>query len=374
MSGSVPAGTASGAGAGSPPNQNVMMTEARAQELAAQAKAADAKAGNSAPVLPQLTKSTTIGSTVDPTNGDLNPYGLDVAPVDAGPLHKGDLVICNFNDKANVQGNGTTIVALRPHPNSSPTHIAQDASLKGCTAIALAPNDNIWAAAFSANLNPIFQPNGTLFSTLAGGPWHGPFGETFSPKAGPFGMAAFYESNAGDGSIVRINITSSGFKFDVIATGFAVNGGKPGNILGPSGLQYDASRDRLIIVDGADNSLSAINSVSLVPPGGITVKGGQFSGVAGALGQRLFSGAPLNGPISSALLPGGNIVLGNTLDPDGTNLMVEFSSTGKMLATKNVDKGAAGAIFGMVATGTNDANTQLFFNDDNTNSTVELSH
>ena len=52
---------------------------------------------------------TTIGSTVDPTNGDGNPYGLAIAPVSAGLLTAGDLVICNFNDSANVQGNGTTI-------------------------------------------------------------------------------------------------------------------------------------------------------------------------------------------------------------------------------------------------------------------------
>ncbi len=42
----------------------------------------------------------TIGSTVDPTNGDENPYGLAIAPVSAGLLAAGDLVICNFNDSA----------------------------------------------------------------------------------------------------------------------------------------------------------------------------------------------------------------------------------------------------------------------------------
>ncbi|HTJ27876.1 MAG TPA: hypothetical protein VMA36_17090 [Candidatus Limnocylindria bacterium] len=382
MSGSFPTGTSPGGTAGTATGaapgtsgQNATMTTARAQELAAQAKAEDARQHRSTgSVLAQLTKTTTIGSTVDPTNNDSNPYGLDVAKVDAGPLHKGDLVICNFNDNANVEGNGTTVVALRPQAGSSPTHIAQNAALKGCTALAIAPNDNIWAAAFSANLNPIFQPSGTLVTTLAGGPWHGPFGQTFSPTAGPFGTAAFYESNAGDGSIVRINITPNGFTEDVIATGFAVNGGKPGNILGPSGLQFDVQRDRLWIVDGADNSLSVINFVSLVPAGGITVKGETFSGVAGVLGQRVFAGAPLNGPISSALLPGGNIVLGNTLDPDGTNLMVEISPTGSLVGTKNVDTGAAGAIFGMVATGTTDMDTQLYFNDDNANALEVLTH
>ena len=352
------------------------MTAARAQQLATQASTADADDAKreSGGVLAQLTKQTTIGSTVDPTNGDQNPYGLDVAKADAGLLKNGDLVICNFNDYANVQGNGTTVVALHPQAGSKPTHVAQDASLKGCNALAVAPNDNFWAAAFSANLNPIFKPDGSLVTMLTGGPWHGPFGETFSPTPGPFGTAAFYVSNAGDGSIVRVNITANGFTEDVIATGFAINGGAPGSILGPSGLQFDARRDRLFVVDGADNSLTVINAVSFIPQGGITLQNGKASGIASPLVRRVFAGPPLNGPISSAFLPGGHLVLGNTLDANGTNLMVEISPNGRLISTKNVDTGAAGALFGMVATGTNNADTQLYFNDDNMNTLQVLTH
>ncbi len=47
--------------------------------------------------------------------------------------------------------------------------------------------------------------------------------------------------------------------------------------------------------------------------------------------------------------------------------MVELSPAGKVLDTRNVDKGAAGAIFGMVATGTSTSTTKLYFNDDNAN-------
>ncbi|MBV8530231.1 MAG: hypothetical protein JO104_02855, partial [Candidatus Eremiobacteraeota bacterium] len=88
----------------------------------------------------------------------------------------------------------------------------------------------------------------------------------------------------------------------------------------------------------------------------------------------VYAGAPLNGPISSALLYNGNIVVGNTLDPAGKNLMVELSSTGALLDVRNVDGGAAGAIFGIAATGTSLANTRIFFNDDNTNQVKVLEH
>jgi hypothetical protein len=47
--------------------------------------------------------------------------------------------------------------------------------------------------------------------------------------------------------------------------------------------------------------------------------------------------------------------------------MVEISPGGQILDVKNVDQNAAGAIFGMVATGTTAATTKLYFNDDNFN-------
>ena len=323
-------------------------------------------------VLDRFDDMHTIGSTVDPINGDQNPYGLDVAKIDAGKLKRGDLVVCNFNNSANVQGTGTTIIALHPNVGSTPLRVAQDASLNGCTEVALGSADDIWASAFSANDNPIFGPDGTLFTTLAGGPWHGPFGEAFAPHAGPFGVAAFYESNAGDGSIVRINITSGGaFTFDVIATGFPVNHGVPGSILGPSGLQYDGKHDRLFIVDGTNNALYSFRHVSTIPAGGITVSGTTFSGPFRKRAKLVFMGPPLNGPISSALFANGHLALGNTLDPAGKNLMVEITPHGRVIDVKNVDTGAAAAIFGMVATGEG-SGTKLYFNDDNDNTVKVL--
>lgn len=335
---------------------------------------ADEDAANS--VLKHLNTITTIGSTIDPIFGELNPYGLDIAKTTSGSIAAGDLVVCNFNDSANVQGTGRTIIALHPQAGSTPTHIAADASLLGCNALAMSPTGVIWNAAFAANDNPLVSGSGTVLTTLPGGPWHHPFGQTFAPTAGKFGIAAFYESNAEDGSIVRIDIhPGPTFTFDVIADGFAVNGGAPGGILSPSGLQYDAKHDRLYIVDGTNNTLVSFKHVSTIPAGGIHVSGLTFSGPFAKRARVVFVGAPLNGPISSALLPDGHLVLGNTLDPNGQNLMVEIAPhSGKVLDVKNVDTGAAGALFGMVASGTSDANTVVWFNDDNANAVWALTH
>ena len=169
------------------------------------------------------------------------------------------------------------------------------------------------------------------------------------------------------GTVVRINLGSS-FTYDVVGSGFPVNHGKPGTALAPSGLAYDASIDTLYFVDGQNNTLVAFKDVSSIPDGGIKAShnGMKFSGPSAADARIVFSGKPLNGPISTALLPNGNIVAGNTLDPDGKNLMIEISPAGKLLDVRNVDKGPAGTLFGMVATGTK-ADTKIWFNDDNDN-------
>lgn len=309
---------------------------------------------------------TTIGSTVDPTNGDQNPYGLAIAPVTMGLLTAGDLVICNFNDSANVQGNGTTIEILHPAPGSTPTRMVQDPNLKGCAAVAVATDDAPWAAAYSSNLAPFYTASGTLVSTLAAGPWAGPWGEIFAPAVG--GAAASYvTSNATNGSIVKVNV--AGTTFTTIATGFTLNSGAvPGNILGPAGLTYDASNDTLFVVDSNTNRVVAFAGYSTLGANAIVVEAdGSFSGPSAASASVLFSGAPLNAPISAAQLFNGDLVVGNT----GDNLLVEISPDGKVVATQNLDTGATGALFGIVATGTDAASTKIYFNDDNDN-TVKL--
>src|SRR5215471_620112 len=56
---------------------------------------------------------TTVASTV-PGNGDVNPYGVAVVPRSQGRLHGGDVLVSNFNNGANLQGTGTTIVQVSP--------------------------------------------------------------------------------------------------------------------------------------------------------------------------------------------------------------------------------------------------------------------
>ena len=59
---------------------------------------------------------TNVASTV-PANGDVNPYGITVVPQSVGRLVSGDTLVSNFNNSANLQGTGTTIVQISPAGN-----------------------------------------------------------------------------------------------------------------------------------------------------------------------------------------------------------------------------------------------------------------
>ena len=122
----------------------------------------------------------TIGSTVDPLNGDQNPYGLTISPAGGGAINQGDLVICNFNDAANIQGLGTTIDLLSPVPGSKPRHLIADPHLTGCAAIAMGSSAP-WIAALDANDNPIVSGGGQLVSPINNFAWTAPGAKPLSP-------------------------------------------------------------------------------------------------------------------------------------------------------------------------------------------------
>lgn len=56
---------------------------------------------------------STVSSTI-PSNGDINPYGVFRVSRSVGRLNRGSILISNFNNSANLQGTGTTLVQIAP--------------------------------------------------------------------------------------------------------------------------------------------------------------------------------------------------------------------------------------------------------------------
>ena len=64
--------------------------------------------------LQSLTAVDLVASTV-PANGDVNPYGVFIVPKSVGNLVKGNLLVSNFNNASNVQGNNPVLLILHTH-------------------------------------------------------------------------------------------------------------------------------------------------------------------------------------------------------------------------------------------------------------------
>jgi hypothetical protein len=343
-------------------------------------------------LLSALATFTMIGSTIDPTaTADAqggNPYGLAIAPLSSGLISAGDLIVCNFNNAAGTQGAGTTMIGLHASAGSTPYQIAQSTQLLGCNAVTMLPDNSIAATAYSANAFPLVSSAGTVSMPFAAGSFAEPWGTAFVAATGTQ-PAALYVTNVGPGggaaNIVRITLdgdTPTGFT--QIAAGFC-GSGSPGAIYAPAGLTYDPSIDTLYIVDTSSYSVVAFSSVSTIGSNGIIVNGScggstptpalSFSGPQMNLARVIASGGQFNAPISAALLADGDLIVGNgDIDnPAITNLAFEISpALGFVGAPLQLDTGAPGALFGIVATTDASGNQIIYFNDDNANAVFSL--
>jgi hypothetical protein len=341
----------------------------------------------SASILSGLSTITTIGPTPDPVEMGGNPYGLAIAPVSAGLITKGDLVVCNFNDGAtNTQGHGTTIVGLHAAAGAMPYSIANSPQLLGCNALAMLPDDSISAAAYGSSLNPLVAPDGTVNNPFAAYTFSAPWGEAYVAAAGSE-PAALYVSDALTGAIDRISLNGDApTAFTEIVKGFCVSGA-PGGVFAPAGLTYDASIDTLYVVDTSSYSVVALAQVSTIGADGVIVDGScgattptptlTFGGPMASSARVIATGGQFNAPISAALLADGDLVVGNgdINNPAVPNLLFEISpALGFVGPPLQLDtSGTPGALFGIAATVDTEGNQIIYFNDDNTNTVNMLS-
>jgi hypothetical protein len=345
-------------------------------------------------------KITTVGSTIDPVNGDQNPYGLTLAPATMGLITAGDLVVCNFNDgPTNTQGLGTTIVGLHPTAGSKPYRIAQSPDLQGCNALTMLPDDSISAAAWTADLNPLVSATGAVQEPFASDHFDSPWGEAYVAATASVPAALYVSSTPGGadnhagGAIRRINLDGDAqTSITEIASGFC-SSGAPGAIFGPAGLTYDPTTDTLYIVDTSSNSVIALAGVSSIMANGIVVNGQCGTGSATPTPEPIFTGpsassakviahgAPLSTPLSAALLSDGDLVVGNAdinvaTASQSTNLLIEVSPVlpgGFVDQPLQLDSGTPGALFGLAAKADAGGNQIIYFNDDNAAAVLELS-
>src|ERR1017187_242832 len=207
-----------------------------------------------------------LGSTVPP-NGDVNPYGVAQVPRSTGNLVEGQFLISNFNNVANQQGTGTTIVQVSAN-GAAHLFAAIDASTVSCpggigltTALvalrsgfvivgSLPTTDGTSATAQAGRLL-ILDRNGVAVASLSGSGINGPWDMTAVDLDG---FAVLFVSNvlngtvAGNGNVVNggtvvrmllatpANGTPRELARTVIASGFAERTDAAALVIGPTGL------------------------------------------------------------------------------------------------------------------------------------------
>lgn len=336
---------------------------------------------DSTSILKKLKKDIEIGSTVDVNNGDMGPRAISVVRSSFG-LQKGQLLVCNFENSAGAAGKGSTIEVLNPKANSKPVTFTQNTKLQGCDGDAVTEANQVYGTGMLAGRVSQFNQDGVLQKSFTND-LQAPFADGDAFCGLPYAPEDIYVSDSKTGAIVKFSFTTvTGGKTTAtqVMTGFAVNKGSGWSILGPSGIQYNSTRigslcnDTLYIVDGVDNTVVSVSTASslllkneiVVQPGGKKFKCLQPKKTCATL---VYSGAPLNAPVASALLPNGNLIVANT---KGGNTLVELTPAGKVLGTKTVDTSSTAHVFGLVATGTSDSDTALFYTDTGTNTLHEL--
>jgi uncharacterized protein (TIGR03118 family) len=329
-----------------------------------------------APIVPNLPNGALQTLTTVPANGDLNPYGVAVVPQgfpSGGSLNPGDILVSNFNNSANQQGTGSTIVDVSP--NGGESTFFQDTTASGLTtALGVLKSGFVIVgnvpATYDSNGNLVSIGQGSLRildskghvvttltdSQLLDGPWDLTVNDQGS-------TAQVFVSNVLNGVVTRIDLSIPKGGDPIvesmtrIASGYLTRTDPAALVIGPTGLAYNAKSGTLYVASTGDNEIFAVSHA-----GSRTSDGGM-----GSVAYQ--DNAHLRGPLGLALAPNGDLITANgdavNPDPNQTSELVEFTPGGQFVGQFSLDAAAGGA-FGLAVTNVGGV-SRLAAVDDNTN-------
>ena len=338
---------------------------------------AGARAAEPQGFLETLRHQTPLASTV-PANGDQNPYAVVVAPVSAGTVRKGDVLVTNFNNSGNLQGAGTTIVAYTPATKALVTFAQLPRALPGCpggvgltTALAMlksgwvivgsTPSTDGTTATKGAGCLIVLDPQGKVAGTLAGPAIDGPWGNMAVIDNGA--TASLFVSNAGFGvgapeaeapvvnqaTVLRVDLSIPPGKPPVVARQTVIGGGfgaqadKDVFLIGPTGLAL-APDGTLYVSDAIGNRIIAIPDAAART-------------TSAGTGREVTKGGFLKRPLAMTIAPNGHLLVINGLNGE----IVEIDpAAGKQIYARWIDANKAqtppgsGDLFGLAMTPSGD--------------------
>jgi len=349
-----------------------------------------AQADQPAGLLPNMHKHITLTTTV-PDNGDQNPYAIAVAPVSAGKIQKDDVLVDNFNNAANLQGVGTTIVdynpttkktslfAQLPHdlpqcPGGAGLSTAMTMLKSGWVIVGSTPSNDGTTDTKGAGCLIVLDPNGNVANVWSGPNINNPWGNM--AVIDNVATAALFVSNAGFGvgsskgtppvvnesTVLRLELSIPEGKPPVITSQTVVAGGfgeqadRGVFLVGPTGLAMGKD-DKLYVSDAVGNRISEIWDAT-------TRK------TNAGVGRTVTQDGMLLRPLAMTATPSGHLLVTNGLN----GKVVEIDPVaGKQLYAQWIDTNKAqtppgnGDLFGIVMTPTGDG---FYYVEDDVNTLV----
>jgi hypothetical protein len=335
------------------------------------------------PAVAGTSRISTIASTV-PANGDVNPYGVAVVPDSVGALHRGDVLVSNFNDSANEQGTGSTIMQISPSgqvstfaaidaghlPGRCPGGVGLTTALSvlrsGWVVVGSLPTTDGTSATAKAGCLIVLDSHGTVRETITGPQINGPWDMTaadYGDSADLFvtnvlnGTVAANGATVQQGTVLRISLRIPSYGrglpkvagTTVIGSGFPERTDPAALVVGPTGVGL-SSHGTLYVADTQGNRIAAI-------PDALTRHG------SAGTGWTVTSGGGLNAPLGLITTPRGLILTVN----GGNGNLVAVTPSGRQLPTVQLDgtgtPPGSGALFGLALA----PHHGLYFVDDDEN-------
>jgi hypothetical protein len=324
-----------------------------------------------------LRRHSMVTSTV-PANGDQNPYAIVFAPVTAGKVQAGDVLVDNFNDRNNLQGLGSTIVAYRPTTKQLHLVAAIPRNLPQCpggvgltTAMTMLKTGWIIVGSLPSQDGTtktkgdgcliILDAQGNVAGTIAGPNINGPWGNMAVIDNGS--TATLFVSNTGfdvgppgdeppvvnKATVLRLEFSITDgkppvvTKQTVIGSGFGEQADKDVFIIGPTGLVLGKD-GTLYVSDALGNRIAAIpNAATRTDSAGT--------------GREITKDGLLKRPLAMTTAPNGHLIVTNGLNGQAVEIDPQ---TGQQISARWIDANKAqsppgsGDLFGIAITPSGD--------------------